>query len=98
MDNAAADRVLRVITLLCPERRLNRLLRLALESDGFCIDGLDGLEVCRRARGFSTVPIIMLTAGAAEHARVEVRRGYRVLALSPTEYRLRCSWRVRRHA
>jgi DNA-binding response OmpR family regulator len=30
------------------------------------LPGFDGLEVCRRVRDFSTVPIIMLTARAAE--------------------------------
>jgi two-component system, OmpR family, KDP operon response regulator KdpE len=34
------------------------------------LPGLDGLEVCRRIRAFSTVPIIMLTARAAEADKV----------------------------
>jgi len=34
------------------------------------LPGLDGLEVCRRVRTFSTVPIIMLTARAAEADKV----------------------------
>jgi two-component system, OmpR family, KDP operon response regulator KdpE len=34
------------------------------------LPGLDGLEVCRRVRDFSTVPIIMLTARAAESDKV----------------------------
>ena len=34
------------------------------------LPGLDGLEVCRRVRAFSTVPIIMLTARAAEADKV----------------------------
>jgi two-component system, OmpR family, response regulator MtrA len=34
------------------------------------LPGMDGLEVCRRAREISTVPIIMLTAKTASHDRV----------------------------
>ncbi len=34
------------------------------------LPGLDGLEVCRRIRTFSSVPIIMLTAHAAESDKV----------------------------
>ena len=34
------------------------------------LPGLDGFEVCRRVRAFSTVPIIMLTARAAEADKV----------------------------
>jgi two-component system, OmpR family, KDP operon response regulator KdpE len=34
------------------------------------LPGFDGLEVCRRVRGFSTLPIIMLTARAAEADKV----------------------------
>ncbi len=47
-------------------------LRLG-ELDAVLLDvtmpGLDGWEVCRRAREFSTVPIIMLTARAQESDR-----------------------------
>src|SRR3712207_4440144 len=34
------------------------------------LPGMDGLEVCRRAREFSAVPIIMLTAKASSSDRV----------------------------
>src|SRR5215467_13740831 len=34
------------------------------------LPGLSGLEVCRRIRTFSSVPIIMLTAHAAESDKV----------------------------
>src|SRR5436305_14445947 len=34
------------------------------------LPGMDGLEVCRRAREISAVPIIMLTAKTASHDRV----------------------------
>src|SRR5579872_7464548 len=34
------------------------------------LPGMDGLEVCRRAREFTTVPIIMLTAKTATEDRV----------------------------
>lgn len=35
MDHAASNHASEVVALLCPELRLNRLLRMALEADGF---------------------------------------------------------------
>jgi hypothetical protein len=37
MDHAAVHHPPEIVALLCPEPRLNRLLRMVLEADGFCV-------------------------------------------------------------
>jgi two-component system response regulator ResD len=61
----------RVISAMSGQDCLEKL-RLS-EPDAVLLDvtmpGLDGWEVCRRIRGFSAVPVIMLTARAQESDR-----------------------------
>src|SRR5437763_1273108 len=49
---------------------LLRKMGLDLVLLDWMLPGMDGLEVCRRAREISTVPIIMLTAKTASQDRV----------------------------
>src|SRR5262249_19140684 len=57
------------------------------------LPGIDGLEVCRRLREFSAVPILMLTARREEGDKVEGFRAgtddYVVKPFSPREVLLR---------
>jgi len=64
------------------------------------LPGIDGLEVCRRIRGHSAVPVIMLTAlGEEEHRITGLRIGaddYVSKPFSPRELALRVSSVLRR--
>ena len=46
MDRSAGHHETEVVALLCTEPRLNRLLRVALEADGFYVDGRQA-STCR---------------------------------------------------
>ena len=63
---------------------------------------LDGLEVCKRLRAESTVPIIMLTARDDEldngRARARCRRLHHEAVLDPQEFRSRVRALLRRAA
>jgi hypothetical protein len=55
MDCSAAHHETELVVVLCPEPRLDRLLRMALEADGFCVDARPGGIVGRPSPGVMAV-------------------------------------------